>query len=77
MLAEFERRLDPGTQCRAIVHARNERGMIFWTAHGFAIDGELDTREHFAAHRGLSFEQPAEHEPSPILRRTVAAAAVG
>jgi hypothetical protein len=22
----------------------------FWTAHGFAINGELDTREHFAGH---------------------------
>jgi GNAT superfamily N-acetyltransferase len=75
LLAELERRLPAATGYRAIVHARNEGGLRFWVRHGFTIDGELDTRQHFTAHRGLAFESPSENEPSLVLRRLTAAVA--
>ncbi len=71
LLRSLEQRLLPGTRYRAIVHARNERGLSFWLRRGFTVQGELDTREHLAAHRGLNFEEPAQPEPSVVLARIV------
>jgi len=67
----LEAQLPPGTGYRAIVHARNHRALSFWMRHGFVIDGELDTREHLSENRGLMFDEPAEPEPSLVLRRVV------
>jgi ribosomal protein S18 acetylase RimI-like enzyme len=71
LLGWLERQLPVGTEYRAIVHARNERALSFWLRHGFVIEGELDTREHLAAQRGLTFGEPAEPEPSLVLSRVV------
>lgn len=71
LLSTLETQLAAGTSYRAIVHARNERGLTFWQRHGFIVEGELDTRQHFAAHRGLAFEQATEPDPSLVLRRVV------
>lgn len=67
----LERQLPVGTVYRAVVHARNERGLAFWVRHGFVMQGEVDTYAHFTEHRGLDLEPPAEREPSLMLRRTV------
>lgn len=69
LLRWLEEKLPRGTEYRAIVHARNHRALLFWTRHGFIIDVELDTRAHLSAHRGLMFDEPAEPEPSLVLRR--------
>jgi GNAT superfamily N-acetyltransferase len=74
LLQWLEERLRDGTEYRAIVHARNDRGLSFWLRHGFVVEGGLDTRQHLAAHRGLRFEEEAEPEPSLILRRVVGTA---
>jgi ribosomal protein S18 acetylase RimI-like enzyme len=74
LLHWLEERLPRATEYRAIVHARNDRGLSFWLRHGFVIEGELDTRQHLAAHRGLRFEENAEPEPSLVLRRIVSPA---
>jgi GNAT superfamily N-acetyltransferase len=71
LLHWLEERLPDATEYRAIVHARNDRGLSFWLRHGFVIEGTLDTRQHLAAHRGLRFEENAEPEPSLVLRRVV------
>lgn len=71
LLRWLEDQLSTGVEYRAIVHARNHRALSFWKRHGFVVVGELDTREHLAAHRGLMFEQPADPEPSLILQHVV------
>jgi GNAT superfamily N-acetyltransferase len=75
LLQWLEERLPDATEYRAIVHARNDRGLRFWLRHGFVVEGGLDTRQHLAAHRGLRFDEPAEPEPSLVLRRVVGASA--
>jgi GNAT superfamily N-acetyltransferase len=75
LLQWLEAQLPEGVAYRAIVHARNHRALSFWVRHGFVIEGELDTRQHLAAHRGLNFDEHAEAEPSLILRRVVDRAA--
>ncbi len=72
LLLWLEDQLPTGTQYRAIVHARNHRALSFWRRHDFVVVGELDTKEHLAAHRGLMFDQPADPEPSLVLQRVVA-----
>lgn len=69
LLRWLEDQLPARTEYRAIVHAGNRRALSFWTRHGFEVAGEVDTREHLAAHRGLTFDKPADSEPSLILRR--------
>jgi len=71
LLAALEERLASGTEYRAVVHEQNRRALKFWARHGFVEVGRVDTREHFAAHRGLGFEEPSEPEPCLILRRVV------
>jgi effector-binding domain-containing protein/GNAT superfamily N-acetyltransferase len=70
LLRELEERLPPQTRYRAIAHAKNEAGLRFWERHGFVASGEVDTRAHFAAHRGLGFDAASEPEPSVLLWRT-------
>lgn len=71
LLRELESRLPAGSRFRAIAHARNEGGLRFWQRHGFIAAGEVDTRAHFAAHRGVAFDDRSEHEPSVVLWRTI------
>jgi GNAT superfamily N-acetyltransferase len=71
LLADLEARLAPGTTYTAIVHVANTRALAFWARHGFETVGVVDTRDHFEAHRGLSFSEPAEPEPALILERVV------
>jgi GNAT superfamily N-acetyltransferase len=71
LLADLEARLAPGTTYTAIVHVANTRALAFWARHGFETVGVVDTRDHFQAHRGLSFTEPAEPEPALILERVV------
>lgn len=73
LLRALEERLPARTRYRAIAHAKNEAGLRFWQRHGFVASGEVDTREHFAEHRGLGFDAPSEPEPSVLLWRTTAA----
>ncbi len=77
LVEALERRLPVGTVYRAVVHARNERGLAFWIRHGFVVEGQVDAQAHFTEHRGLDFDfaQPAERETSLMIRRTVASTA--
>jgi len=70
LLDALEARLPVGTQYDAVVHAANDRALTFWERHGFAVVGQVETRDHFAEHRGLQFESSADPEPSLVLRRT-------
>ena len=71
LLARLEASLGPGTTYRAIVHAHNDRGLRFPRRQGFAVVGDVYTREHFNAHRDISFDDTSEPEPSLVIVRTV------
>jgi hypothetical protein len=69
-LAALEEGLPAGTTYQAIVHRDNTRGLALWHGHGFVTVARSTRAAHFAAHRGLAFEDTPE-EAAFILERTL------
>lgn len=53
LLAELERRLEPGTEYVALVRAGNERAVRFYLRQGFETEGYVDGFARFAEAWGL------------------------
>ena len=73
LLSTLEDQLPAGTAYRAVVHVENSRALAFWRRNGFLPVGHVDTRDHFADHRGLDLSVPSEPEMCVILERVVGA----
>lgn len=56
LLAELERRLEPGTEYVALVRAGNERAVAFYLRQGFEAAGQVDGFARFAETWGLDLE---------------------
>ena len=69
LIAELERRLEPGTEYVALVRDGNERAVAFYRRHGFEPGGHADGFRRFA--ESLGVELGGGPQRDVLMRRRV------